>query len=248
MEQEGPKALPLNSAYAFGVEHGLQQEITDVKNMEIEWDLSYTSTLRRGFIVNLFEAKGILQEFIDRHWPMGGTAWGVSKIRFWRGVKSRYDDFLAGKEIDVGDIEDAEEESHQFAAEPDLRNVLTANLGCIEPGLHLYEQGQVKGMEFQIDEGRGRIDILAVDKEDRYVVIELKLSRGRNKALGQLLYYMGWVDANLGKSPCRGMIIAKDIPPDLVLAVKRASGVSLFRYRLQVSVEAVIGEERVKTE
>ncbi len=237
MEQEGPKVLPLNNAYAFGAERGLHQEISEIRNMEIEWDLSYTSTLRRGFIVNLFEAKGILDEFIDRYWSMGRTTWGAGKIRFWRGVKARYDDFLAGKGTDVEDIQEAEEESHQFAAEADLRNVLDANLACIESGLHLYEDGDVTGMEFQIDEGR--IDILAVDKAGEYVVIELKLSRGRNKALGQLLYYMGWVDANMGKPPCRGMIIAKDIPPDLVLAAKRTAGVSLFRYKLLVQVEAV---------
>ncbi len=238
MEQEGTRVLPLSNAYMFGVEHGLQQEISEIRSMEIEWDLSYTSTLRRGFIVDLFEAKGILQEFIDRHWSMGGTQWGTSKIRFWRGVKSRYEDFLAGQGVDVEDIEDIEEESHQFAAEADLRNVLAANLACIETGLQLYQDGNVSGMEFPISQGR--IDILAIDKANNYVVIELKLSRGRNKALGQLLYYMGWVDSNLGKAPCRGMIIAKDIPPDLVLAVKRASGVSLFRYRLQVSVEPIL--------
>jgi hypothetical protein len=65
------------------------------------------------------------------------------------------------------------------------------------------------------------------------------VGRGRNKTVGQLLYYMGWVDKNLGKGPCRGMIIAKEIPDDLMLAVQRVPGVSLFRYHLNVSVEPV---------
>jgi RecB family endonuclease NucS len=47
----------------------------------------------------------------------------------------------------------------------------------------------------------GRIDVLAVDSENKYVVIELKLSRGRSKALGQLNYYMGWVDEHLESAP-----------------------------------------------
>jgi len=50
---------------------------------------------------------------------------------------------------------------------------------------------------------------------------------------------MGWVDKNLGKGPCRGMIIAKEIPDDLLLAVQRVPGVSVSRYHLSVSVELV---------
>jgi hypothetical protein len=37
---------------------------------------------------------------------------------------------------------------------------------------------------------------------------ETKVSRGRNRALGQLLYYRAWVDKDLGKGPCRGMIMS----------------------------------------
>lgn len=85
----------------------------------------------------------------------------------------------------------------------------------------------------------GRVDILARDKTGRFVVFELKVSRGRNKTLGQILYYMGWVDKHLGKGPCRGIIIAKDISDDLILATRRVQGVSLYRYKLSVSVEQV---------
>lgn len=237
MEDQGPKTFPLKIAYTFGMDRGLQTEISEIRDMEIEWDLPYTSSVRRGFIIHLFETKGILDEFVDRHWPMGRTPSGLSNLRFCRRIKSRFEDFLAGPNGRRDDTEDDEEESQQFPAEADLRNVLAANLACIENGLCLYEDGDVTGIEFQIDDGR--IDILAVDKNGNYVVIELKLSRGRNKALGQLIYYMSWVDANMSKVPCRGMIIAQQIPPDLILAVKRVSGVSLFRYKLQVSVEAV---------
>ena len=52
---------------------------------------------------------------------------------------------------------------------------------------------------------------------------------------------MGWVDKNLAKAPCRGIIIAKEIPSDLALAVQRVPGVSLYRYNLSVSVELVTG-------
>jgi RecB family endonuclease NucS len=90
-------------------------------------------------------------------------------------------------------------------------------------------------VEYHID--GGFIDILAVDRDSKFVVIELKLSKGRSKTIGQLLYYMGWVDKNLGKGPCRGMIIAREITSDLVTAVQRVPGVTLSRYKLNVIVE-----------
>jgi|HubBroStandDraft_1064217.scaffolds.fasta_scaffold3993917_1 hypothetical protein len=40
--------LPLKSAYAFGSEHELQAEVDKIRDMEIGWDLAYTSTVRRG--------------------------------------------------------------------------------------------------------------------------------------------------------------------------------------------------------
>ncbi len=67
----------------------------------------------------------------------------------------------------------------------------------------------------------------------------MKLSQGRNKALGQLLYYMGWVDKTLGNGPCRGVIIASEIADDLVMAVARAPGVTLSRYRMNFAIEKV---------
>jgi hypothetical protein len=46
----------------------------------------------------------------------------------------------------------------------------------------------------------------------------------------------------LGKGPCRGVIVAKEISDDLVLAPQRVQGVSLYRYKLSVSVEKVSKE------
>jgi RecB family endonuclease NucS len=81
---------------------------------------------------------------------------------------------------------------------------------------------------------------LAIDNVDRFVVSELKPARGRTKALGQLLYYMAWVDNHLGNGPSRGIIVAKEISDDLVLAAQRLQGISLYRYTLSVSVERVL--------
>lgn len=231
--------LSLKAAYAFGQEKGLGNEIDQIRNMTIEWDLSYTSSLRRGYIVELFEKHGIFEDFKARHWTQGNTPEGEAKRRRYLRIKTQYEEFLAGREPEEPLEEDTDEFDTQqrFAAESDLRDFLAANLECIEQGLRLHSTGDRSGIEFPIE--NGFIDILAVDHNERFVVIELKLSRGRNKALGQILYYMGWVNKNLGKGPCRGMIIAKEISNDLVLAVQRISDIGIYRYKLNVTVEAV---------
>lgn len=241
MEEDGRTTLSLRAAYAFGVAQGLQGDINEIQNMVIEWDRSYTSSLRRGYIVDLFERHGIFEAFKAAHWPYGNTLKGESKRRRYLAIKKAYDDFLSGRrpELEAGPDEEAEdrETDQQFAAESDLRDFLARNPGCIEKGLCLHHIGDRSGVEFPVE--GGFIDILGIDQNQSLVVVELKVGRGRNKTIGQLLYYMGWVDKNLGNAPCRGMIIAKEIPDDLVLAVRRVPGVSLYRYNLSVSVEPV---------
>jgi Endonuclease NucS len=233
-------ALPLRAAYAFGTEHGLNHEVDEIRNMDIKWDRSYTSSLRKGLIVSLFEKRGIFEEFKEIHWVYGNSSAGETKRRRYLRIKEEYANFLASR----NDLEEAaelefrdEEPDHQFAAESDLRDFLAKNPTRIESGLNLYQNGDRSGVEFPVE--NGFIDILAVDRDGRYVVIELKVGKGRNKTIGQLLYYMGWVDKSLGKGPCRGMIIAKEIPDGLMLAVRRVPEVSVLQYHLAVSVEIV---------
>ncbi len=239
MNNEQTEALSLRAAYRFAAEHGIGQEAEKIRMMPIDWDLKIKSSVRRGYMVDLLEKHNLLDLFKDEYWAYGKTLAGEQKRKRYLSLKARYEDFLAGKGGDEAADEqgEAEEAEQQFAVESDLRDFLANNLSIIEPGLRLYEREGQTGIEYAIDDGR--IDILAVDKTGRLVVIELKVSRGRNRSVGQLLYYMGWIDQHLAKEPCRGMIIAREIPDDLILAVQRVPGVSLYRYNLSVSVELV---------
>ena len=182
MDQNQGETLSLKAAYGFGAEHGLQQEVDEIRDMVIEWDRSYTSLLRRGYIVDLFEKRGIFEEFKKSCWENGNTPAGESKRRRYLRIKQQYEDFLAGHSgsDESPDVDSEEEKSdQQFAAESDLRDFLAKNLTGIEPGLALYQKGEQSGVEFSIE--NGFIDILAVDLQGRFVVIELKVGRDGTK-------------------------------------------------------------------
>jgi hypothetical protein len=246
MNEEQMRTLSLKAAYTFGATHGLEHEVSEIRDMVIEWDSSYTSSLRRGYIVELFEKHGIFEEFKTTYWAFGNTPTGETQRRRYLRIKSQYEEFLAGRGPEPADGADGSsnpEEALEFALEAHLRDFLARNLDRIEVGLRLYTSDDRNGVEFPVE--GGRIDLLAVDRVGTYVVIELKLSQGRSKTLGQLLYYMGWVDQHMGQAPCRGFIIANEITEDLSVAVSRVPGVSLARYRMSFVIEPVGTSQQV---
>jgi hypothetical protein len=234
------KTLSLTAAYPFGNAMGLESEVAKIRNMAIEWDRSYTSSVRRGCIVELFERHGIFGEFKEKYWPFGDTSQGAKKRQRYLDIKGEYEKFLEGspsEDLEVDPEEPPSFQNLQFALEAHLREFLAKNIGLLEKGLELYKATDQFGVEFQID--GGRIDLLGVDKTGKFVVIELKLSQGRQKTLGQLLYYMGWVDQHLGNGPCRGLIVANEITDELRLAISRVPGVSLAQYKMHFDVELI---------
>jgi hypothetical protein len=142
-----------------------------------------------------------------------------------------------GELDDQGDIEESEASS-EFAAEKDLQKYLLENLNSLEPGIRLYEEEGMTGFEYPA--GGRFIDILAVDRDENFVVIELKVSRGYDRVIGQLLRYMAWVERNLAdKRKVRGIIVARSISEDLRLATSRIKDVNLFEYRIKFEIERI---------
>ena len=134
--------------------------------------------------------------------------------------------------------------SAEFAYEADLRNYLAKNLSIIEPGLKLYQDEGITGIEFPV--GGRFIDILAVDAKGSLVVIELKVSRGYDRVVGQLMRYMAWIRKNQAESDqdVRGVIVAREISEDLLLACSLLPDVQLFEYELSLKLNAVNADGR----
>lgn len=131
------------------------------------------------------------------------------------------------------------DEVNEFAYEKDLQNFLAKNLNIIESGLTLYMDEVINGLEFPV--GTRLIDILAIDKDRNYVVIELKVSRGYDRVVGQLLRYIAWIRQNHAEEnqKVRGIIIAREITEDLLLACSETNNIDLFEYRLSVSLRKI---------
>ncbi|WP_432798512.1 endonuclease NucS domain-containing protein [Poriferisphaera sp. WC338] len=131
-------------------------------------------------------------------------------------------------------------ESSEFAYEKDLQHFLARHLAVIEDGMVLYEDEEAKGIEYPA--GGRLIDLLAVDREGGLVVVELKVSKGYDRVVGQLLRYMNWVRRFVAEEGqrVRGMIVARHITEDLQLACAGLADVSLLEYEMSVKLQRVM--------
>ncbi|WP_457337493.1 endonuclease NucS domain-containing protein [Rhizobacter sp. P5_C2] len=130
--------------------------------------------------------------------------------------------------------------SSHFALEKDLQRYLADNLQLIEPGLTLFQDEDISGFEYPAGGGR-RIDILAKDKAGNFVVLELKVEKGYDRVVGQLLRYVNWVRKELAEpgQRVRGIIVCRTMSEDLILACSSIKDVELLEYRLQVTVSKI---------
>lgn len=236
-ESEYKRNFSLVVAYEFLREKGLT---TDADSIQFSRDRfgAYSSTLKRAKIVRVLDDSGLLEKFIDSHWPSGKTTKGETRLRFWRVL---YDRFMgAAKESEEEEEEVETLEESQFAYENDLRNYLAKNLHLIEPGLKLYKGSDgTPGLEFPIDNTGRRIDILAVDRSGLPVVIELKVRRGHERTIGQVLYYQSMVKRLLAAPSARIVIVAREISEELRVGSEDIPNVELFEYKLSMELQRV---------
>lgn len=233
--------LPLRLAWPFLEANGLATEATNIRTSPERLG-SYTSSLRRAKIVNLLRRKGLLDRFIDTKWPLALTLAGKAKLKWYDHIYSKYEPSgVAAAPCTNGTTEDETEAGTRFALEEQLRDYLAENLGILEPSLSLWPVENGDAVEFQVDEQgpSRRIDILAKDRAGLPVVIELKVSRGHEKTVGQALYYRARVKQRFGAQRVRIFIVAAEISPELRAAASEVSDVLLFEYSLAVKVTAI---------
>lgn len=108
--------------------------------------------------------------------------------------------------------------------ETDLEKFLIKNLNLIEPNLRYIDR------QYQLEEGR--IDILAKDKNNQIVIIELKIAADK-KLIWQCLYYPKEI-AKKTNSKIRMIAIAPNYPSYL-LDILKDINVELYSYDIKIS-------------
>jgi hypothetical protein len=155
-------------------------------------------------------------------------------------------DFVKNVDADPDreDLNSLEEEASEiaFELEHQLRDFIASNLPSIQIGsnkLALFVDPSGRhGVEYP--SAVGPIDILAMAPGGALYVFELKRASAPDKAIGQLARYMGWLrTSGLARGEVHGVIVARQISPNLRFAASIIPNVSLFEYRIAFSLDRV---------
>lgn len=134
------------------------------------------------------------------------------------------------------DVEDAA----VFALEKHLEDFLVSNWANTELGRRydIYTiDGEMVGQQYPSD--TGPIDILAISKDGKeLLVVELKKGRASDLVVGQIQRYMGYVLEELAEPEqiVKGVIIALEDDNRIRRALKVATGIDFYRYKINFSL------------
>lgn len=174
----------------------------------------------------------VRQHFPQSKWQKTHYAWYKSKIKTGEiqvpGILAEKGEENSGDSIET-EVEESIEAS--VSLERDLHSYLATRISEIESGLFLVENG----IEYQTE--AGRIDLLARDGNNQLVVIELKVGKANDGALGQLLGYMGCLSAS--ESNVRGILVASSFDLRVVYAARGLPSVKLVKYQLSFILQEI---------
>ncbi|MEK5256595.1 endonuclease NucS domain-containing protein [Paenibacillus sp. FSL F4-0125] len=170
--------------------------------------------------------------------------WEIAKSGFGKlVVKQQLDEDVIDSPIGIqSDPNEEQDGGMLFPLEAQLRDFIVQNISSINVNgmkLKLFvDENSRDGVEYPTEVGL--IDILCRDQNGDFVVFELKLGRGPDRAMGQIARYMGWVKKNIAVDKgVSGVIVAKNVDDKLKYAASVVPGISLFEYQVKFSIQQV---------
>jgi hypothetical protein len=161
--------------------------------------------------------------------PFVGNAY--NNLASYRDAVRRYRRFLeddsetsAPEIIEVESIA-GEEVTQTIGLEKDMQAAIRHNIGQIEQGLKITDGGRERFVE------TGFIDITAEDAQNTPVVIELKTGVAGQRAVAQILSYMGSVMDEEERDDIRGILVASEFDKKARAAAKVIPTLILMRYK-----------------
>ena len=237
---EDPDDLPLRRVWPFLDAHGLGDAAQDIQVSRDKVGARGASPLRRGRVIHLLKQENLLETFIEKEWANRARERGQRNIQAYERIREKFlrGDYEEGADEAGHRVED--EDEARFAYEADLRDYLAKNLHLLETGLKLWPvEAGAKAVEYAVDARWHRIDILAQDGDGVPVVIELKVSKGHERAVGQALFYRARVKEIFKAKRARIIIVAQEISSELRAACGEVQDVTLFEYSLSMTLEHV---------
>jgi hypothetical protein len=234
MKNEIVQTLPLKIAYVFLQDNGLAKESTTIRHSKAKIG-SYDTSLKRAMVVTELTRHNLLDRFIAEHWPHGATPEGQKKLAWLNKIYERYQKSIGIATGETATEDDEPPQGTAFAYEEHLRDYLAQHLELLEKGLKPWLVGEEDAVEFPV--GGRRVDILAKDKAGLPVVIELKVSRGHERTIGQALYYRAKIKEMFKVERVRIFIVALELSSELRVAAKEVPDVSLFEYSLSMTIK-----------
>jgi len=140
----------------------------------------------------------------------------------------------------VSNISNNQNEIQQFEAleVQHYQTLLHRNFRILFPYLKYFDEEEQAKRNGQYDtQTVGILDILAIDNNDNFVVIEIK-RKASDQTIGQIMRYMGWVQEELCQhdQSVSGIIIAEKKDTYLDFALKKAPFIKFIRMDLNISL------------
>lgn len=161
--------------------------------------------------------------------PFEGNSY--NNLASYRDAVRRYRRFLEDDaevfEPEVNEVEtlSVSEPAKTIGLEKDMQAAIRQNIAQVEHGLTITDGGRERSVE------TGFIDITAEDSEKVPVVIELKTGIAGQRAVAQILSYIGSVMDEEGRDDVRGILIASEFDKKAQAAAKVIPALTLMRYQ-----------------
>lgn len=149
----------------------------------------------------------------------------------YRSATERYRRFREETSGDGGGNSEVENEEitdkgRLIGLERDMQAALRSSIDQLEPGLEIIDDGAERHVS------SGFIDITAKDADGKIVVIELKTGTARQRAVAQILSYMGDITEEEEDTATRGILVAADFDTKAQAAARIVPTLSLRSYRV----------------
>jgi hypothetical protein len=161
-----------------------------------------------------------------------------NNLASYRNSVERYRKFRdeAGDAADTTETEEArtdpsatseEEVGQRIGLERDMQAALRINIDQLESGLTIIDDGAERSVN------SGFIDITARDAAGTTVIIELKAGPGGQRAVAQILSYMGDVAEEEESGKVRGILVCSDFDAKAKAAARMVPSLILRRYSVR---------------